>query len=91
MAGWPRRSSNPTAQPSIPARRSTASAAGGLGTKGYCAYYPWLGTGPGLRPPFSGKVEHDGYHCYEVRAESGYFVLFQPDGVYAGTLVPVPG
>ena len=59
--------------------------------KGYCAYYPWLGSGPGLRPPFSGRVEHDGYRCYEVRAESGYFVLFQPDGVYAGTLVPVPG
>ena len=59
--------------------------------KGYCAYYPWLGNGPGLRPPFSGRVEHDGYRCYEVRAESGYFVLFQPDGVYAGTLVPVPG
>ena len=59
--------------------------------RGYCAYYPWLGNGPGLRPQFSGRVEHDGYRCYEVRAESGYFVLFQPDGVYAGTLVPVPG
>ena len=58
---------------------------------GYCAYYPWLGNSPGLRPPFSGKVEDDGYRCYVVRAESGYFVLFQPDGVYAGTLVPVPG
>ena len=59
--------------------------------KGYCAYYPWLGAGPGLKPPFSGKVEHDGYRCYEVRAESGYYVLFQSDGVYVGTLVPVDG
>ena len=59
--------------------------------KGYCAYYPWLGGGHGLRPPFSGRVEQDGYRCYEVRAENGYFVLFQPGGVYAGTLVPVPG
>jgi hypothetical protein len=60
-------------------------------THGYCAYYPWLGAGVGLRPPFSGHVEHDGYHCYEVRVEDGYYVLFQRDGVYAGTLVPVPG
>jgi hypothetical protein len=59
--------------------------------KGYCAYYPSLGSGPGLRRPFSGKVEPDGYHCYEVRADDGYFVLFQRDGIYAGTLVPVPG
>jgi hypothetical protein len=59
--------------------------------KGYCAYYPWLGAGVGLRPPFSGKVDAEGYHCYEVRAEDGYYVLFQRDGVYAGTLVPVPG
>ncbi len=58
--------------------------------KGYCAYYPWLGAGSGLRPPFSGQVEADGYHCYVVRAEDGYFVVFQRDGVYAGTLVPVP-
>jgi hypothetical protein len=57
--------------------------------KGYCAYYPWLGAGPGLRPPFGGRAEPDGYHCYEVRAEDGYFVVFQRDGVYAGTLVPV--
>lgn len=57
---------------------------------GYCAYYPWLGAGVGLRPPFSGKIDHEGYHCYEVRSESGYFVLFQTDGTYAGTLVPVP-
>ena len=57
---------------------------------GYCAYYPWLGNGVGLRPPFSGKIEDDGYRCYEVRAESGYYVLFQQDGVYAGTLIPVP-
>ena len=91
MAGWPRRSSSPTARRSTP-----AGVIDGIGRwrpweKGYCAYYPWLGSGPGLRPPFSGKVEHDGYRCYEVRAESGYFVLFQRDGVYAGTLVPVPG
>jgi hypothetical protein len=59
--------------------------------KGYCAYYPWLGGGVALRPPFSGLVESDGYRCYEVRAESGYYVLFQPDGTYVGTLVPVPG
>ena len=59
-------------------------------THGYCAYYPWLGAGVGLRPPFSGHVEHDGFHCYEVRAQDGYFVLFQRDGVYAGTLIPVP-
>lgn len=58
---------------------------------GYCAYYPWLGAGIDLRPPFSGRVERDGYHCYTVRADNGYFVLFQRDGVYAGTLVPVPG
>lgn len=58
---------------------------------GYCAYYPWLGSGVGLRPPFSGRLEHDGYHCYELRAEDGYYVLFQRDGVYAGTLIPVPG
>mgnify|MGYP001451781423 CR=1 FL=1 len=57
--------------------------------RGYCAYYPWLQAGPGLRPPFSGRVEPDGYHCYEVRAEDGSFVVFQRDGVYAGTLVPV--
>jgi hypothetical protein len=25
-----------------------------------------------------------------VRAQDGYFVLFQRDGVYAGTLIPVP-
>ena len=59
--------------------------------KGYCAYYPWLGDGPGLRPPFSARVERDGYRCYEVRAEDGYYVLFQHDGVYAGTLIPVEG
>ena len=59
--------------------------------KGYCAYYPWIGTGPGLRPPFSGTVGRDGFHCYEVRATGGYYVLFQRDGVYAGTLIPVPG
>ena len=58
---------------------------------GYCAYYPWLGTGPGLRPPFSGTVGRDGYHCYDVRATDGYFVIFQRDGVFAGTLIPVPG
>ena len=58
--------------------------------KGYCAYYPWLGAGRGLRPPFSGSVDTEGYHCYDDRAEDGYFVLFQRDGVYAGTLVPVP-
>jgi hypothetical protein len=58
---------------------------------GYCAYYPWLGASPALRPPFSGPVERDGYRCYAVRAESGYYVLFQPDGTYVGTLVPVSG
>jgi hypothetical protein len=59
--------------------------------RGYCAYYPWLGSGLELRPPFSGPVESDGYRCYVVRAESDYYVLFQPDGTYVGTLVPVPG
>ena len=58
---------------------------------GYCAYYPWLGGGYAMRPPFSGPVEEDGYRCYSVRAESGYFVVFQPDGTYVGTLVPVRG
>jgi hypothetical protein len=58
---------------------------------GYCAYYPWIGGRPALRPPFSGPVESDGYRCYAVRAESGYYVLFEPDGTYVGTLVPVSG
>jgi len=26
-----------------------------------------------------------------LRAEDGYYVLFQRDGVYAGALIPVPG
>ena len=58
---------------------------------GYCAYYPWIGGGPALRPPFSGSVESDGYRCYAVRAEGGYYVLFQPDGTFVGTLVPLSG
>lgn len=56
---------------------------------GYCAWYPSLGNGPGLKRPFSGPVEPDGYRCYDVRASDGYYVVFQPDGVYVGTLVPV--
>ena len=58
---------------------------------GYCAYYPWLGAGTALRPAFSGPVDAEGYHCYAVRALSGYFVVFQPDGTYVGTLMPVRG
>ena len=56
---------------------------------GYCAYYPSLGAGPALTPPFSGPVETDGYRCYDVRATDGYWVVFQPDGTYVGTLVPI--
>lgn len=56
---------------------------------GYCAWYPSLGNGPGLKRPFSGPVEPDGYRCYDVRASDGYYVVFQPDGVYVGTLALV--
>lgn len=56
---------------------------------GYCAWYPSLGAGPGLKRPFSGPVDRDGYRCYKVRAVDGYYVLFQPDDVYVGTLMPV--
>ena len=88
-------SRRPSSSPMAP-RSTMGEALNGIGRwrqwdKGYCAYYPWLGSEPGLRPPFSGPVESDGYRCYVVRAESGYYVLFQPDGTYVGTLVPVPG
>jgi len=56
---------------------------------GYCAFYPSLGAGPGLTPPFSGPVEPDGYRCYNVRATDGYWVVFQPGGTFVGTLIPV--
>lgn len=56
---------------------------------GYCAYYPSLGAGPGLKRPFSGPVDEEGFRCYDVRAADGYYAVFQPDGVYVGTLIPV--
>jgi hypothetical protein len=57
--------------------------------KGYCAYYPQIGGGPALGQLVAGPVEPDGYRCYEVRANDGYYALFRPDGVYVGALVPL--
>ena len=57
--------------------------------KGYCAYYPLIGGGPALEQLVAGPVEPDGYRCYEVRANDGYYALFRPDGVYVGALVPL--
>lgn len=57
--------------------------------KGYCALYPWIGRSSAERRPYAGPADADGYRCYVVRAGDGYYALFQPDGVFVGTLVPV--
>jgi hypothetical protein len=57
--------------------------------KGYCAFYPRIGSGPALGRLVAGPVAADGYRCYEVRAADGYYALFRPDGVYVGALVPL--